>query len=143
MSVQYDASLTKDSERNAQQYKDLNLNMTRNPITGDVAKVTDVQSVKRSLNHLITLMPTDKPFHSEVSSGIQDLLFEPMDGITANVLATRIELVINNFEPRIILAGVRVFPLYDNNKYQVLVDFYLNNTPADLQTAEIILERLR
>lgn len=143
MSVKYDASLTKDSERNAQQYKDLNLNMTKNPVTGDVAKVTDVQSVKRSLGHLISFMPNDKPFHSEVSSGVQELLFEPMDGITANVLATRLELLINNFEPRIIIASVQVFPIFEENRYEVIINFYLNNAPADLETAEIILERLR
>jgi predicted component of type VI protein secretion system len=66
-----------------------------------------------------------------------------MDGITASVLATRLELLINNFEPRIIIASVQVFPIFEENRYEVIINFYLNNAPADLETAEIILERLR
>lgn len=143
MQVRYDSDLVKETDRIGKQYRDLNLKMTKNSTTGDLVKLSDSQSIKRSLSHLIKFNTSDKPFHPEISSQVRNLLFEPIDGITSNILVRMIENVINNYEPRVILAGVRVLPNPEENLYQVLVDFYIDNAPADLESIEIILERLR
>ena len=43
----WDAS-RQNEKRSSRVYTDLNLNFTANPVTGDVATVTDVNAVKRS-----------------------------------------------------------------------------------------------
>ena len=85
----------------------------------------------------------EKPFHPEIGSGVRDLLFENMTPITAQVLSQKIQDVITNFEPRAILAGVDVVPRFDNNQYEVTVEFYLQNAPAELVDLSFTLERLR
>ena len=44
---------------------------------------------------------------------------------------------------RAILAGVNVTPRFDNNQYEVTVEFYLQNAPAELVDLSFTLERLR
>ena len=44
-----DAQGTNNSIRSNKTYSDLNLNFTKNPATNDVARLTDVEAVKRAL----------------------------------------------------------------------------------------------
>jgi predicted component of type VI protein secretion system len=55
----------------------------------------------------------------------------------------KIEEVIENFEPRVKLVGVRAIPNLDNNTYNVTIEFYVVNAPAELVNMEVLLERLR
>ena len=71
------------------------------------------------------------------------MLFEPMTPITANILARKIEDVIENFEPRAKLIGVRAQPNLDRNEYEVTIEFYVVNTPTELVDLTVMLERLR
>ena len=54
-----------------------------------------------------------------------------------------IEDVIENFEPRAKLVGVRALPNLDRNEYEVTVEFYVVNAPTELVDLTIFLERLR
>jgi len=138
-----DAQATNDSERSAQTYRDLNLNFTRHPVRKDLTALTDVAAVKRSVRNLVQYGHFEKPFHPEIGSGVRDLLFENMTPFTANTLARKIEDVITNFEPRALLAGVEVIPRYDENNYEVIVEFYINNAPSELVDLSFTLERIR
>ena len=109
----------------------------------DISKVTDIQAVKRSVRNLVLTNHYEKPFHPEIGSGVRDMLFEPMTPITANILARKIEDVIENFEPRAKLIGVRARPNLDRNEYEVTIEFYVINTPTELVDLTVMLERLR
>ena len=85
----------------------------------------------------------EKPFHPEISSGVRGMLFENMTPITANILARKIEDVINNFEPRARLISVTAIPDLDRNAYEVAVQFYVVNTPTELVDISLMLEILR
>ena len=138
-----DAQATNDSNRSSQTYKDLNLNFTKHPVKLDVIPLTDAAAVKRSVRNLVQLGHFEKPFHPEIGSGVRDILFENMTPFTANTLARKIEDVITNFEPRALLAGVEVIPRFDNNQYEVIVEFYINNAPSELVDLSFTLERIR
>jgi len=66
-----------------------------------------------------------------------------MTPITAYVLTKKIEEVIDNFEPRASLVGVRVTPNLDKNTYNATIEFYVVNAPTELVIMEVLLERLR
>ena len=138
-----DAQLTNDSERNAQKYKDLDLFFAFKSSTKDINKVTDILAVKRSVRNLILTNNYEKPFHPEIGSGIRGLLFEPLTPITAAVLSRKVEDVIENFEPRARLIGVRAYPNLDKNAYEITVEFYVVNAPTELINMDMLLERVR
>ena len=141
--AQYDAQLLNDSDRNIRQYSDLDLFFGKKSSDSDISKVTDVQAVKRSIRNLVLLNHYEKPFHPEVASGVRDMLFELMTPVTANILARKIEDVIANFEPRARVVSVRTIPDFENNSYDVSIEFYVVNTPTELVDLTIMLERLR
>ena len=129
-------------DRNTRTWKDLDLFFTITA-TKDVNKVTDVQAVKRSVRNLVLLNHYEKPFHPEIGSGIREMLFEPMTPITAVILGKKVEDVIENFEPRARLVGVKSAPDLDRNAYDLTVEFYVVNAPTELVDLSIMLERLR
>ncbi len=91
---------TNNSKRATRIYKDLDLDFGRNVVTNDVNKLTDVESVKRSVRNLINTNHFERPFHPEIGGNVRALLFEPMTPLTALNLQRKIEEVLNNFEPR-------------------------------------------
>ena len=138
-----DAQAINDSSRNVRTYSDLDLFFSAKGVSKDISKVTDIQAVKRSVRNLVLTNHYEKPFHPEIGSGVRDMLFEPMTPITANILARKIEDVIENFEPRAKLIGVRAQPNLDRNEYEVTIEFYVVNTPTELVDLTVMLERLR
>ena len=142
MSAYKDAQANNDISRNVKKYKDLDLFFSKKS-NKDVNKVTDVEAVKRSVRNLLLLNTFEKPFHPEIGSGVRDILFEPMTPITASILATAVEDVIENYEPRARLIGVRAFPNLDQNAYNVTVEFFVVNAPTEVITLNVMLEVLR
>jgi len=138
-----DAQAFNDSARNVRQYSDLDLFFSAKSVSKDISKVTDIQAVKRSIRNLVLTNHYEKPFHPEIGSGVRDILFEPMTPITANILARKIQDVVENFEPRAKLIGVRAQPNLDRNEYEVTIEFYVVNTPTELVDLTVMLERLR
>ena len=139
----YDAQLNNQSDSNVRQYVDLDLFFGKKTSNRDISDVTDIQAVKRSIRNLVLLNSFEKPFHPEIASGVRDMLFELMTPVTAALISRQVQDVIENFEPRARLVGVRAIPDYDKNSYSVTVEFYVVNTPTELVDLTIFLERLR
>jgi len=137
-----DAERHNDSDRNAQIFKDINLSLARHPITGDIASLTNIEAVKRSVRNLINTNFYERPFHPEIGSNVRSVLFEPVSPIVASVLERHVKDVVENFEPRAELIDVQVTDNSDANEYRVQIKFYVVNS-SDIVDMNIFLERLR
>ena len=138
-----DAQANNDSDRNAQEYIDLDLFFNKKTTSKDISKVTNIQAVKRSVRNLILTNHYEKPFHPEIGSGVRGMLFELMTPLTAQILAKKVEDVIINFEPRARLISVQAIPDLDRNAYEITIKFYVANAPTELVDLTVFLERLR
>ena len=143
MSAYKDAQSNNDITRNVRQYTDLDLFFGRKSSDSDISKVTNIQAVKRSIRNLVLLNHFEKPFHPEIAGGIREMLFELMTPTVSAIIARKIEDVIKNYEPRARLVGVRASPDFDNNSYNVSIEFYVVNAPTELVDMSVMLERLR
>ena len=119
------------------------MNFTSNPVTKDVTTLTDVNAVKRSVRNLLLTNHYDRPFHPEIGSNVQALLFENFGPITGNQLSRTIEEMIANFEPRARVETVECYPVPDTNTYDVRIYFYVENLPAELIEFQTLLEAMR
>ena len=137
-----DAERHNDSDRNAQIFKDINLSLAKHPITGDIASLSNVEAVKRSVRNLINTNFYERPFHPEIGSNVRSVLFEPVSPVVAAVLERHVKDVIENFEPRAELVDVQVKDNSDRNEYKVQIKFYVVNS-SDIVDMNIFLERLR
>jgi phage baseplate assembly protein W len=138
----YDAGSLNKSKRATKQYRDLDLDFGRNTVTNDVNKLTDVESVKRSVRNLINTSHFDRPFHPEIGSSVRAMLFEPMTPLTALNLQRKVQEVLINFEPRIKLVQIVANPNIDSNSYDLRIYFYVIGS-NDLIEVQTFLERLR
>jgi phage baseplate assembly protein W len=138
-----DASRTNASSRSTRLYRDVALSFETNAATKDVIVKKDVDAVKQSVKNLILTNHFERPFHPEIGSGITNLLFEPLDPITANSLSRVIGEVITNFEPRAQVVSVDARPNAEANSYEVTIDFRVINVPGELVSLTTMLERSR
>ena len=93
----YDATQTNESTRSSRVFKDLNLDFQQNTATKDIQKITDVESVKRSVRNLLSTNHYEKPFHPEIGSNLRAMLFELMTPQMNHVITKQIENLINNY----------------------------------------------
>jgi len=135
-------NLSNNSKRATRIYKDLDLDFGRNIVTNDVNKLTDVESVKRSVRNLINTNHFERPFHPEIGGNVRALLFENMTPLTALNLQRKIEEVLNNFEPRAKITQILADPDIDRNGYRLEIRFYVIGIQNPI-TVETFLERLR
>jgi len=123
-------------------YKDLDMSFEVSPVTGDIGKRYDVNSVKQALKNLLMTPYYTKPFQPRYGSPIYGMLFEPMDASTGDMLASLIQEAIDNFEKRVRVDQVTVVPDYSDNLYRVQLDFHVLGV-RDPQTFTTSLRRLR
>ncbi len=138
-----DSQALNESDRSVKQYSDLDLFFGTKSASKDISKVNDIQAVKRSVRNLILMNHYEKPFHPEIGSGVRDVLFENMTPTTSHILTRKIEMVIEQFEPRARLISVSAFPNLDRNEYECTISFYVVNAPTELVDLTVMLERLR
>lgn len=121
-------------------YTDIDLSFKSNPVTGDVRKKVDIDSIKQSLKNLLFTDKGERPFQPFLYGGLNDLLFEPLDNITTGILEDQIRTVIANHEPRITVIRVKVDSEKDRNELNVSIQFNMVNV-LEPQTINIILKR--
>ena len=133
---------TNNSKRATRIYKDLDLDFGRNTVTNDVNKLTDVESVKRSVRNLINTNHFERPFHPAIGGNIRALLFELMTPLTALNLQRKVEEVLKNFEPRANVTQILADPDIEKNGYRLEIKFYVIGIQNPI-VVETFLERLR
>ena len=123
-------------------YTDFDLNFRTNPVTGDIAKKTDLESIKQSIKNLLYTGRGERPFQPDMEGGLNDLLFEQLDNITAEILKDQIRTVIENHEPRVSIIAIDVVDSQDENTLNVTLKFNMVNV-LEPQELDIVLKRLR
>ena len=123
-------------------YSDLDLNFTPHPITKDIIPRTGDDAVIRSIRNLIMTGFYERPFHSELGSGVRQHLFENATPLTSQQIKNAIELVINNFEPRASIKNVVVQVQEDQNAFEVALEFFITNQALPT-TISVFLEKVR
>lgn len=123
-------------------YSDIDFTFTRTPGRNDIALSYDEMAVIRSIRYLLLTKNYERPFQSNIGSGIEKLLFESVDFLTAQSIKNEIEITIQNFEPRVNLTQVTVYEQPDNNRYDVSLQFFIGNNSSPT-SINLILERTR
>jgi phage baseplate assembly protein W len=123
-------------------YKDLDLNFTANPVTGDVAKKLDVNAVKQSILILLSTNFYERPFAPDKGANLRGFLFEQMSGTLASLIQNAIKNIIVSYEPRVRINSITVAPNYDGNQYDVILRYTVIGVDKP-QTLTTSLKRLR
>lgn len=96
-----------------------------NPINYDLIALKNENAIARSIRNLVLTYPGERFFNENLGSQVSRSLFENIDEISASVIKDEIENTINNYEPRVELIDVIVSPNYDDNEFNVTVNYYI------------------
>jgi|TARA_B100001741_G_C16175955_1_gene424530 phage baseplate assembly protein W len=138
----YDASTTNKSKRSNRIYADLNLSFTKNPATKDVARLFDVQAIKRSVKNIILTNKYERPFNSDFGCNLRGFLFENITEPLLVIIKDRVAMAIEKYEPRVTVEDVVVNDDQDKNGLSIMVSFLINGTEAPVSVSTF-LQRVR
>ena len=124
-------------------FKDLNITFDKNPVTKDLLVTKNYDAIKRAVMNLVLTQPGERFFNPNIWSKIRNILFEPLDYITASLISSEIEYTIKAFEKRVKLTEVDVEIDDNNNGFDVIIDYTIIGDPSITQTIELFLERTR
>lgn len=129
-------------ENVSRQFTDLDLNFGIHPVRKDINKTKNEMAIINSIKNIVLTNHYEKPFNPDFGSNVRKLLFENLDIITASAIEREITQSITNFEPRVRVIGVTATPNFENNAFDVQMQFYILNQTSPVSIS-FLLERIR
>lgn len=125
------------------QYVDIDLKLSLNPVTRDIVKKKDVSAINQSLRNLMLTNFFDRPFDPSFGGNMYKTLFEPADEISLINMSKDIQDIITNKEKRIIVLDVNVeLDVKDENTLIITIVYTLPAFEGQISTA-FSIERVR
>ena len=130
-------------ERVSQGFKDISMTFQANPLNEDLIALKNANAIARSIRNIVFTLPGEKFFNASFGSRITESLFENIDEITATIIVDEIRESIENYEPRVQLIDVLVFPNYDNNAFDVNIVYEIIGIEIPAQELQFVLQSSR
>lgn len=107
---------------------------------GDIQRDTDVDAIFNSIKNILLTFQGERRMLPTFATNIYGLLFEPIDEVTARLIAEGAIQAIKIWEDRIEIEGFDIEPLYDQYQYRCRMSFTIKGSDQ-LETIEFILSR--
>ncbi len=124
-------------------YSDLDMNLGFHPMTKDVRKKTKEDSIKQSVRNLLLTSPGERLFNPGWGCNIKGFLFEPITDSAALDIKDMIEVTLQNYEPRIEVIDITVWPMLNRDGYEIGLYYKLRETTTVINQTVSLAERVR
>jgi phage baseplate assembly protein W len=124
-------------------FKDISLSFKRNPVTNDIISLTNEDAIKRSVINLVRTRVGERFFNPLLGSKVDNYFFELADIGIEEPLREEIRIVINNFEPRVVLRDVNVDLYPEDNAMEVSIVYDIVGLSAPQQAITFVLQPTR
>lgn len=124
-------------------FKDISLSFTRNPVTNDVITINNEDAIKKSVMNLVRTRIGERFFNNLIGSSVEKSLFEQNFPEVPDSLKEEIEILLENFEPRIKLQSVLAESFEDSNEINIQISYDIIGLSAPTQNIEFILTSTR
>lgn len=130
-------------EKQPEYYADVPLNMDRNLITGQLARLTNDDAVKQSMVALALTSPKERFYQPWIGSRIQESLFDLIDDPnTLEEIRKSLQTCYDTNEPRVNIENIELEEDIENYGYNIRVTFSSINI-QQLETVDIFVSRVR
>ena len=130
------------SEIEQEIFRDIPLNLTVHPVTGNLKVLTNAESIKQSVKNIVLTNFYERPYNPEFGGDVLSQLFENMDPITEYNISKNIRVSLENHEPRAIVDDIITTVYDDQNALTVKIKFSVQTIPEPLEV-NVLLERVR
>lgn len=111
--------------KNSVYYSDIPANFQKSLISNDLSASYDIRAVQESLAGIIMTNRGERTFYPEYGCDVSNQLFEIMSPTVAYSLKNNIRDAVVAYEPRVKLKNVVVTPVYDENRYEITIEYHL------------------
>ena len=100
-------------------------------------------AIKRSVQNLVRINIGEVFFNELIGTRVEQALFELANDDFVDPIKNEIETVISNYEPRVLLRGVKVNSFPDQNAIDININYDIVGLATPTQSLNFILEPTR
>ena len=130
-------------QRTSEPFRDISLTFKRHPVTNDIIMLKNEDAIKRAVQNLVRTQIGERFFNTDLGTRITSSLFELANDDYIEPIQTEIEMVINQYEPRVILQQVVVESRREQNALDVSIQYKIVGLNSPSQKVQFILEPTR
>ena len=130
-------------QRLSKGFKDLSASFQTSPLSNDLIALKNESAIARSVRNLVLTIQGERPFQPALGTGVNNLLFDNMDKLTASAIRSEVRTTIENYEPRVEINEIIVEPDYEGNAMNVTLQYFIIGIDAPEQELTFALEPTR
>jgi len=130
-------------QRVSRGFKDISMTFQSNPLNNDLIALKNANAIARSVRNIVMTIPGERFFQPSFGSGVNRVLFNNMDEISASILEDEIRNSIRNYEPRVRLRSLKVQANFDNNAFDTVITYDIIGADIPSQQLQFALQSAR
>ena len=130
-------------QRISRGFKDLSASFQTNPLSNDLIALKNESAIARSVRNLVLTIQGERPFQPVLGTGVNALLFENMDKLTASAIRSELRTTIENYEPRVEINEIIVEADFERNAFDVTLQYFIIGMDVPEQELTFALEPTR
>ena len=130
-------------QRLSRGFKDLSASFQTNPLSNDLIALKNESSIARSVRNLVLTIQGERPFQPTLGTGVNNLLFDNMDKLTASAIRSELRTTIENYEPRVEINEIIVEADFERNAFDVTLQYFIIGMDVPEQELTFALEPTR
>ena len=130
-------------QRLSRGFKDLSASFQTNPLSNDLIALKNETTIARSVRNLVLTIQGERPFQPALGTGVNNLLFDNMDKLTASAIRSELRTTIENYEPRVEINEILVEPDFEGNAMHVTLQYFIIGMDVPEQELTFALEPTR
>ena len=124
-------------------YRDINITFKKHPVTNDVVVSKDASAIKQAIVNVLLTNKGERLMNPRYGSDIRRFLFEPLDYGTGFQIKSNIRDTLERFEPRISVIDIKCTPNFDDNGFDVVLQYNVRGTDDPPVAVDFFLSRTR
>ena len=112
-------------QRLSRGFKDLSASFQTNPLSNDLIALKNESAIARSVRNLVLNIQGERPFQPVLGTGVNNLLFDNMDKLTASAIRSELRTTIENYEPRVEINEIIVEADFERNAFDVTLQYFI------------------
>ena len=130
-------------QRLSRGFKDLSASFQTNPLSNDLIALKNESAIARSVRNLVLTGQGERPFQPVLGTGVNNLLFDNMDKLTASAIRSELRTTIENYEPRVEINEIIVEADFERNAFDVTLQYFIIGIDVPEQELTFALEPTR
>ena len=112
-------------QRLSRGFKDLSASFQTNPLSNDLIALKNESAIARLVRNLVLTIQGERPFQPVLGTGVNNLLFDNMDKLTASAIRSELRTTIENYEPRVEINEIIVEADFERNAFDVTLQYFI------------------